>query len=158
MSDISGTTPEEPIEPEEGGVPEEPLIPPADAVIPPPPPEIPIPDGLLAPPSSAAIPPADAVIPPPPAETRRRSDRPRPTPAILDGEPPAAVADDWAQPSVAPEVPTSGGYGGLTVAIFVFLFVLLIAAIGLVVFLLNTVSFPWASSDSAVSLAVALRL
>ena len=43
-------------------------------------------------------------------------------------------------------------------AIFVFLFVLLIAAIGLVVFLLNTVGFPWASSDSAVSLAVALRL
>ncbi|WP_226534148.1 hypothetical protein [Microbacterium paraoxydans] len=158
MSDISGTTPEEPIGPEEGGVPEEPLIPPAEAVIPPPPPDIPIPDGLLSPPPSAAIPPADAVLPPPPSETRRRSDRPRPTPAILDGEPPAAVADDWARPSVAPEAPTSGSYGGLTVAIFVFLFVLLIAAIGLVVFLLNTVSFPWAGADGGETLAVVLRI
>jgi hypothetical protein len=159
MSDVSGTTPEEPVVPEGAGVPEESLIPPADAVIPPPPPEIPIPEGLLTPPPSATIPTADAVIPPPPPETLRRSDRARPTPAILDREPPAAAADDWAQPSVAPEVPTSGGYGGLTVAIFAFLFVLLIAAIGLAVFLLNTVSFPWAGDVAGAAIPhVALAL
>ncbi|MEU4014442.1 hypothetical protein AB0E56_04170 [Microbacterium sp. NPDC028030] len=151
MSDSGGTHPEEPASPEE------PSIPPADVVIPPPPPEIPIPEGLLAAPPSADIPAADAVIPSPPAETRRRSDRPRPTPAILEGEPPAAVADDWAQPSVAPEVPTSGGYGGLTVAIFVFLFLLLIGAVVLIVFLVNVVGFPFAGGDVAVhELAAAL--
>ncbi|QYM64193.1 hypothetical protein [Microbacterium sp. Se5.02b] len=111
MSDGSGSTPEQPATPEESTVPEEALIPPDDAVIPPPPPEIPIPEGLLTPPS-ADIPDADVVIPPPPADTLRRSDRVRPTPRILDGEAPAAVAEDWAQPSVAPEVPTSGVTAG----------------------------------------------
>ncbi|MFK3677551.1 hypothetical protein ACI2IP_07455 [Microbacterium sp. NPDC090218] len=146
MSDISGTPPEEPVVPEETGKPEEPLIPPAEAVIPPPPPEIPIPEGLLTPPPSE-VPSADAVIPPPPPDTLRRSDRARPTPAILDREPPAAVADDWAQPSVAPEVPTSGGYRGLTVAIFAFLFLLLVAAIVVGVYLLNTTTFSFAGTE-----------
>jgi len=146
MSDVSGTSPEEPVVPEGGEAPDESLIPPADAVIPPPPPEIPIPGGLLAPPP-AEIPPADAVIPPSPSATRR--ERPRPTPAILEGEQPAAVADDWAQPSVAPEVPTSGGYRVLTIVIFAFLFLLLVAAIVVGVYLLNTTSFPFAGIDAA---------
>lgn len=151
MSDGSGTSPQE------SGIPDESAIPPADAVIPPPPPEIPIPDGLLAPPSE--IPPADAVIPPPPPATRRSFDRPRPTPAILEGEQPAAVADDWAQPSVAPEVPTSGGYRVLTIVIFAFLFLLFVAAIVVGVYLLNTTSFPFAGADATVSqTAFALRL
>lgn len=158
MSDVSGTPPEEPVIPDEAGVPEEPLIPPADVVIPPPPPEIPIPEGLLTPPPSEIPPseippsdisPSDAVIPPPPVETRRRSDRPRPTPAILDGEQPAAAAEDWAKPSVAPEVPTSGGYRVLTIVIFAFLFLLFIAAIVVGVYLLNTTSFPFAGEAAA---------
>ena len=153
MSDVSGTPPEEPVIPDEAGVPEEPLIPPADVVIPPPPPEIPIPEGLLTPPPSeipaSDIAPSDAVIPPPPVETRRRSDRPRPTPAILDGEQPAAAAEDWAKPSVAPEVPTSGDYRVLTIVIFAFLFLLFIAAIVVGVYLLNTTSFPFAGEAAA---------
>lgn len=156
MSDDSGRTPEEPVVPDEAAVaddavvPEAPEIPPADVVIPPPPPEIPIPDGLLSePPTEAST--DDALIPPPPAERRRRSaHRSRQTPEMLDGEPPAAAADDWSQPSVAPEVPTSGGYRGLTVAIFAFLFLLAVAAIGVIVFLLNTSGLPFLSSaDSA---------
>lgn len=167
MTDASGTQPEEPVIPEQtpsleempssesADLPEglelsdESLIPPADVVIPPPPPEIPIPDGLLTPPPSD-IPSVDAVIPPPPPATRR-ADRARPTPAILEGEPPAAVADDWALPSVAPEVPTSGGYRVLTVVIFAFLFLLLVAAIIVGVYLLNATSFPFAGADIAAS-------
>ncbi|WP_447948649.1 hypothetical protein [Microbacterium maritypicum] len=158
MSDVSGARPEEPIVPEEPfspdgvEVPDEPLIPPADVVIPPPPPEIPIPEGLLTPPPSDVPSTAstlDAVIPPPPPATRRGSDRPRPTPAILEGEPPAAVADDWALPSVAPEVPTSGGYRVLTVVIFAFLFLLFVAAIIVGVYLLNSTTFPFAGADVA---------
>ncbi|WP_146115427.1 hypothetical protein [Microbacterium sp. MYb62] len=149
MSDVSGTSPEEPVVPEGAEAPGEPLIPPADAVIPPPPPEIPIPDGLLTPPPASAIPPADAVIPPPPPETLRRSDRARPTPAILDREAPAAAAEDWAKPSVAPEVPTSGGYRVLTIVIFAFLFLLFVAAVVVGVYLLNTTTFPFAG-DAAV--------
>ncbi|AZS42158.1 MULTISPECIES: hypothetical protein [Microbacterium] len=161
MTDASGTQPEEPVIPEqtpsleeprssEGlDLPDESLIPPADVVIPPPPPEIPIPDGLLTPPPSD-LPSADTVIPPPPPATRR-GDRARPTPAILEGEPPAAVADDWALPSVAPEVPTSGGYRVLTIVIFAFLFLLLVAAIVVGVYLLNTTSFPFAGADVAAS-------
>lgn len=153
MSDVSGTPPEEPDIPDEAGVPEEPLIPPADVVIPPPPPEIPIPEGLLTPPPSdippSDIAPPDAVIPPPPAESRLRSDRPRPTPAILDGEQPAAAAEDWATPTVAPEVPTSGGYRVLTIVIFAFLFLLFVAAIVVGVYLLNTTSFPFAGEAAA---------
>jgi hypothetical protein len=143
MSDVSGTNPDQP------DAADEPLIPPADVVIPPPPPEIPIPDGLLTPPPEPEIASADAVIPPPPPETLRRSDRPRPTPALLDAEPPPAVAEDWAKPSVAPEVPTSGGYRGLTVAIFAFLFVLLVAAIVTGAYLLNTGRFPFVVFDDA---------
>jgi len=158
MSDVSGTPPEEPVVPDEpGALPDEPLIPPADVVIPPPPPEIPIPEGLLTPPptdipsdvSASDVSAADAVIPPPPPATRRGADRPRPTPAILEGEPPAAVADDWALPSVAPEVPTSGGYRVLTIVIFAFLFVLFVAAIIVGVYLLNTTTFPFAGADVA---------
>jgi hypothetical protein len=151
MSDVSGTTPEEPVGPEgsvvpdEIGNPEESLIPPADEVIPPPPPEIPIPDGLLAPPP-AEIPPADAVIPPPPPETRRRSAERRATPAVLDGEQPSAAADDWARPSVAPVEPTSGTYRGLSVVIFAVLILLLVAAIGTGIFLLTTVGLPFAGA------------
>lgn len=173
MTDASGTQPEEPAIPEETpslegpgltegadlpeglDLPDESLIPPADVVIPPPPPEIPIPEGLLTPPPSD-IPSADAVLPPPPPATRR-ADRARPTPAILEGEPPAAVADDWALPSVAPEVPTSGGYRVLTIVIFAFLFLLFVAAIVVGVYLLNTTTFPFAGADAATSLAFALR-
>jgi hypothetical protein len=125
----------------------DPNIPSEDAVIPPPPREAPIPDGLLSPPSTeasipdAVIPPADVVIPPPPPEamlpTTRRS---RPKPAILTGEQPAPVAADWAQPSVAPEVPTSGGYRVLSAVIFGFLLVLLIAAVA-AAFYLGSVTF-----------------
>lgn len=131
-----------------------PQNPPADAVIPPPPPETPIPAGLIPPepvipPSTAVIPPppadipsADSVIPPPPPEAMLPSSRrSRPKPAILEGDQPSAVADDWAQPSVAPEVPSSGGYRGLTVAIFAFLLVLLAAAIAVGVYLATTADF-----------------
>ena len=153
MSDGSGTTPEEPV------TPEEPAIAPADAVIPPPPPEIPIPEGLLTPPP-AEIPVPDAVIPPPPPEARLRSSE-RPRPAILEGDQPAAVADDWAKPSVAPEVPTSGGYRGLTVAIFAFLLILLAAAVATGIYLLSTGRFPFMVFDldaSALGLGVVLPL
>ena len=141
MSDGSGTNPDQSRSPEEAA------IPPADAVIPPPPPEIPIPEGLLTPPPPAN-PVPDAVIPPPPPEARLRSaDRPRP--AILEGDQPAAVADDWSKPSVAPEVPTSGGYRGLTIVIFAFLLVLLVAAIIGGVYLLSTGTFPFVVFDAA---------
>ncbi len=88
-------------------MPDEPLIPPADVAIAtrPPPPEIPIPEGLLAEPAGHRHPSdvssVDAVV------LRRHPRRVAvptvhaPTPAILEGEPPAAVADDWSQPSVA---------------------------------------------------------
>ena len=171
MSDVSGTNPDPPITPEEPEIApadvvipadpdapvtsEEPEIAPADIVIPPPPPEIPIPEGLLNPPPSE-IPVADAVIPPPPPETLRRSDRPRPTPAILEGDQPAAAADDWSQPSVAPEVPTSGGYRGLTVAIFAFLFALLVVAIVLLAYLLGTGRYPFFVFDDAAALTAVL--
>ncbi|WP_337001338.1 MULTISPECIES: hypothetical protein [unclassified Microbacterium] len=158
MSDVSGTTPDEPIGPEgaeapmEIGTPEEPLIPPADVVIPPPPPEIPVPDGLLAPPP-AEIPPADAVIPAPPPETRRRSaEHRRATPAARDEDQPSAAADDWALPSVAPEVPTSGSYRVLTVVIFAILILLLVAAVGVGIFLLNTVGLPFAGAAADLAL------
>lgn len=135
MSDGSGTTPDQSRSPEEA------VVPPADAVIPPPPPEIPIPEGLLNPPP-AEIAVADAVIPPPPPEARLRSSE-RSRPAILEGDQPAAVADDWAQPSVAPEVPTSGGYRGLSVVIFAFLLLLLVGAVVVGIYLLSTGSFPF---------------
>lgn len=140
----------------------DPYIRPEDAVIPPPPPETPIPEGLISPaPSESAIP--DAVIPPPPAESAipdavipppppeamlpsmRRS---RPKPAILTGDQPAPVADDWAQPSVAPEAPTSGGYGAFSVVIFVFLIVLLGAAIAGAVYLGTNVPFPLSAGEA----------
>lgn len=119
----------------------DPYIRPEDAVIPPPPPESAIPDAVIPPPPpESAIP--DAVIPPPPPEAMlpgtRRS---RPKPAILTGDQPAPVADDWAQPSVAPEEPTSGGYRALTFVIFAFLIVLLLAAVAGAIYLGTTVSF-----------------
>ncbi|KJQ55471.1 hypothetical protein [Microbacterium sp. SA39] len=141
MSDGSGTTPDQSLSPEE------PAIAPADTVIPPPPPEIPIPDGLLTPPPSEGSVP-DPVIPPPPPEARLRSSE-RPRPAILQGDQPAAVADDWAKPSVAPEVPTSGGYRGLTVAIFAFLLLLLLGAVAVGIYLLSTGSFPFFTFGAA---------
>lgn len=150
MSDGSGTTSEEPV------TPDEPAIAPADAVIPPPPPEIPIPEGLLTPPPSE-IPVADAVIPPPPPEARLRSSE-RPRPSILEGDQPAAVAEDWAKPSVAPAVPTSGGYRGLTVAIFAFLFLLFAVAVGLLIYLVSTGSFPFVVFDASVSSSVLTQL
>jgi hypothetical protein len=84
------------------------------------------------------------VVPPPPPETRR--DRPRRTPAILDGEQPAAVADDWAQRSIAPEAPETGAYRGVAVVIFAFLFLLLVGAVAVGVYLLNAVGLPFAGS------------
>lgn len=156
MSD-SGTNPEGPEE---------------DAVIPPPPPETPIPDGLIPPepeipestafipPPPADILPEDAVIPPPPPEAMLPSNRrSRRTPAILEGDQPAAAADDWAEPSIAPPAPSSGGYRGLTVAIFVFLVVLLVAAIAVAVYLATTTGLPFtAPQGSAASFADALTL
>lgn len=139
-----------------------PQNPPADAVIPPPPPETPIPEGLIPPepvippstavipPPPADIPPADSVIPPPPPEAMLPSSRSsRRTPAIFEGEQPSAVADDWAQPSVAPEVPSSGGYRGLTAAIFAFLLLLLVAAIAVGIYLATTTSFTLPSFASS---------
>lgn len=133
-----------------------------DAVIPPPPPEAPIPEGLLTPPrseastSDAVIPPADVVIPPPPPEAElpatRRS---RPRPAILTGEQPASAAADWAQPSVAPEVPTSGGYRVLTVVIFAVLTVLLIGAIA-AAFYLGSVTFALGTDSGSLASVAAL--
>lgn len=145
---------------------------PADAVVPPPPPETPIPDGLLSappsdlasrdaviPPASAEIPPADAVIPPPPPEAvvpgTRRGSR---APAVLSDDQPSAVADDWAQPSVAPEVPSSGGYRALSATIFVFLVALLVAAVAVGVYLLTNVPLTFSLSavdvDTAAGAAV----
>lgn len=135
-----------------------PQNPPADAVIPAPP-ETPVPDGALPPepvipPSSAVIPPppadipsADAVIPPPPPEAMMPSSRSaRRKPAILEGDQPSAVADDWAKPSVAPEVPTTGAYRGISAAIFVFLLLLLAAAVALAIYLATTTSFSFAAA------------
>lgn len=120
----------------------DPYIRPEDAVIPPPPREVPIPEGLLSPPSTessvpdAVIPPADVVIPPPPPEAMLpETRRSRPKPAILTGDQPAPVAADWSQPSVAPEVPISGGYRALTFVIFAVLFVVLAAAVAAAVYL-----------------------
>lgn len=134
-----------------------PQDPTADAVVPPPP-AAPIPDGLIpsAPAIPAApeaetpppphIPPADAVIPPPPPEAQLRSTRRTPLPPA--DELPSAVADDWAQPSVAPEVPSSGGYRVLTGAIFAFLVLLLVGAVAFAFFLATTTSFPWSAADA----------
>lgn len=123
--------------------PQNPEIPSVDAVIPPPP-------------SESSVP--DAVIPPPPAEAMlpatRRS---RPKPAILTGDQPAPVADDWAQPSVAPEVPTSGGYRALSVVIFGFLVLLLAAAIAGAVYLGTTTSFASATDAEAIAVLASLR-
>jgi len=134
----------------------DPNIPSEDAVIPPPP-EAPIPDDLLSPPRTeasipdAVIPPADVVIPPPPPEamlpTTRRS---RPKPAILTGDQPAPVAADWAQPSVAPEVPTSGGYRVLSAVIFAFLVVLLVGAVA-AAFYLGTITFAFGDDPGSIA-------
>lgn len=83
------------------------------------------------------------------------SRRTRPKPAILDGDAPSAVAEDWAKPSVAPEVPSSGGYRGFTIAIFAFLLLLLVAAVAVGVYLLTNTTFPFAAGDGSVSLALA---
>ena len=131
---------------DQGAVPEM-VIPPAEAVIPPPPPETPIPEGLLTPPPESVSAAESAVLP---APTTRRAERERPTPRILDGEQPAAVADDWAQRSIAPEAPDTGAYRVLAGAIFAFLIVLLLAAVGVGVLLLNTVGLPFAGVVDAV--------
>lgn len=119
-----------------------------DAVIPPPPSESAIPDAVIPPPpAESAIP--DAVIPPPPPEAMLPSTRrSRPKPAILTGDQPAPVADDWAQPSVAPEAPTSGGYGAFSVVIFAFLIVLLGAAIAGAIYLGTNVPFALSAGGS----------
>lgn len=147
MSDASGTGSDESAVPEGAAPPDasgpeiapaDAVIPPADAVIPPPPPETPIPEGLLAAPEAAG----DAL----PAPTRR-SERSRPTPAILQGEQPAAAADDWAQRSIAPEVADTGSYRMLAVVVFVVLFLLLAAAVVTLVVLITTVGLPFAAVD-----------
>ncbi|MEW2006299.1 hypothetical protein [Microbacterium sp. NPDC079208] len=146
MSDASGTTPDEPGAPYEAVppgaagpeiAPADAVIPSADDVIPPPPPETPIPEGLLATPDAA-----DDVLPVP----TRRSERSRPTPAILQGEQPAAAADDWAQRSIAPEVADTGSYRVLSVVVFVVLFLLLAAAVVTLVVLITTVGLPFAAA------------
>ena len=107
----------------------DPYDPSEDAVIPPPPFASAVPDVVIPPPPPESSVP-DVVIPPPPPEAMLPATRrTRPKPAILTGDQPAPVADDWAQPSVAPEVPTSGGYRALTFVIFAFLLLLLAAAI-----------------------------
>lgn len=146
MSDASGTTPDEPgapyeaVPPDTAGpeiAPADAVIPSADDVIPPPPPETPIPEGLLATPDAAGD-----VLPAP----TRRSERSRPTPAILQGEQPAAAAEDWAQRSIAPEVPETGSYRVLAVVVFVVLFLLLAAAVVTLVVLITTVGLPFAAA------------
>ncbi|MBP3976705.1 hypothetical protein [Microbacterium sp. BLY] len=119
------------------------VIPPAEAVIPPPPPETPVPEGLLAAPADTA----SDVVPP-----TRRSERSRPTPAILQGAQPAAAADDWSQRSVAPEAPQTGSYRVLAGVIFAFLFLLLAAALVTLVVLITTVGLPFAGGDPAAGL------
>ncbi|MHC9044571.1 hypothetical protein ACYX8G_08320 [Microbacterium saperdae] len=147
MSDDSATPhdPETPPDPAVAPSPADSPLSIPEPVIPPPPPEIPIPDGLIPPASSdvpdAVIPPppldiapADSVIPPPPPEAMvpsRRSARPAGT---SDAPAPAAVSEEWSQPTMTPEVP-SGGYRGLTAAIFVFLLILFAGAIALVIYL-----------------------
>lgn len=146
MSDASGTTPDEPgapyeaVPPDAAGpeiAPADAVIPSADDVIPPPPPETPIPEGLLAAPDAEGD-----VLPAP----TRRSERSRPTPAILQGEQPAAAAEDWAQRSIAPEVPETGSYRVLAVVVFVVLFLLLAAAVVMLVVLITTVELPFAAA------------
>ena len=121
---------------------------PRDAVVPPPPAEGAVPNVVIPPPPPESSVP-DVVIPPPPPEAMlpatRRS---RPKPAILTGDQPAPVADDWAQPSVAPEVPTSGGYRALTFVIFAFLVVILVAAIVGAIYL-GTTTFGMSAVDSS---------
>ena len=125
-----------------------------DAVIPPPPPESAIPDAVIPPPPPESSVP-DAVIPPPPPEAMLPATRrTRPKPAILTGDQPAPVADDWAQPSVAPEVPTSGGYRALTFVIFAFLLLLLAAAIIGAIYL-GVTTFGLSAVDSSSSAAAA---
>ncbi|WP_101848033.1 hypothetical protein [Zhihengliuella sp. ISTPL4] len=147
MGDASGTTPDESAAPDQGAAPDavgaeiapaDAVIPSADDVIPPPPPETPIPEGLLTAPDAAG-----EVLPAP----TRRSERSRPTPSILQGEQPAAAADDWAQRSIAPEVPETGSYRVLAGVIFVFLFLLLAAAVVTFVVLITTVGLPFAAAD-----------
>ncbi|WP_197491845.1 hypothetical protein, partial [Microbacterium sp. H83] len=92
----------------------------------------------------ADIPSADAVIPPPPPEAMLPSRRSTRKPAVFEGEQPAAAADDWARPSVAPEAPSSGSYGVLSAIIFILLFVLLAAAVAAAVYLGTSIPFPLA--------------
>lgn len=159
MSDDTGTTPDRPddgdaLTPGEPSAVAGPEIPAAAEVIPPPPPDIPVPEGLLAPPDEDAAGDASAVSRP---LRRRSADPARPTPAILDSDPPPAAADDWARPSVAPEAPTSGGYRALTVGIFVFLVVLFVAAVAVIVFLVTTTGVPFTAGPAgSVSAGVAL--
>nr|WP_201470732.1 hypothetical protein [Microbacterium hydrocarbonoxydans] len=135
----------------------DPYIRPEDAVIPPPPPEAPIPEGLI--PSSAGAEIPNAVIPPPPPEAMLpETRRSRPKPAILTGDQPAPVAPDWAQPSVAPEVPTSGGYRVLSAVIFVFLIVLLVAAIAGAVYLGTTMPFAQSAGGFEATTAATVAL
>jgi hypothetical protein len=167
MSDDSAT-PHDPATPPEPADTPSPADAPADSplalpepVIPPPPPEIPIPDGLIPPASSDVpdavippppldIPPADSVIPPPPPEAMvpsRRSTRP-----ASPDDAPAAVSEEWSQPTMTPEV-SSGGYRGLTAAIFVFLLVLFAGAIALVIYLATStrLEFPSFGEDAPIS-------
>ncbi len=145
MSDDSATPhdPETPPDPAVAPSPADSPLAIPEPVIPPAPPEIPIPDGLIPPASSDVpdavippppldIPPADSVIPPPPPEAMvpsRRSTRPAGT-----DDAPAAVSEEWSQPTMTPEV-SSGGYRGLTAAIFVFLLILFAGAVALVIYL-----------------------
>lgn len=132
-----------------------------EGLIPPPPPETPIPDGLLSaapviPPPPADIPSADAVIPPPPPEAMLPSTRrSRPKPAILTGDQPGPAADDWAQPSVAPTVPSSGGYRVLSAVIFIFLFVLLAGAVAAAIYLGTSVTLALPADAPVVAMVVA---
>lgn len=132
----------------------DPSIPSEDAVIPPPPREVPIPEGLLSPPPTESSVP-DAVIPPPPPEAMLpETRRSRPKPAILTGDQPAPVAADWAQPSVAPEEPISGGYRALTFVIFALLFAVLAAAVAGAIYLgVTTLGSP-AGVDVGAALAM----
>lgn len=157
------TTPDPEVAPSPADAP--PTLP--EPVIPPPPAEIPIPDDLIPPPSSAAaiadatvspppvdIPPADAVIPPPPPEamiSTRRSNRPAPFANTDDA--PAAASEDWAQPTMTPEVPSSGGYRALTAAIFAFLFILFAGALALVIYLATSTRLDFSTLGQEASIS-----
>lgn len=156
MTDDS-TTPSEP-DPREEDV--------ADAVVPPPPVfDDDRADAVVPPPPVFEGSTGDEIIPPPPVfdgpalgtpdgaesprTTRRATDPADFPPPVLPSELGTAPEPDPA--FAAPEIPSSGGYRGLTIAIFAFLFVLLGAAIAVGIYLASSVPLNLPSFGSSSS-------